>query len=123
VHHTQAFRSQLNPGYSPLLQTILERYTPILCSATSHVSNYEQEVFTGKLPYSSCNDGKVAFNICNGILPARPFDKIKDHDSGNQTWELLLKCWGRTPKSRPSALRVRESVSPSLIVYFDLCVY
>ncbi|CAE6507703.1 unnamed protein product [Rhizoctonia solani] len=70
------------------------------------------EIFSGHVPYyPQCQkDFQVIAKLQQGILPARPTEHLKDDARGNQTWELLVRCWNRKSDDRPTAKEVLESL-------------
>ncbi|KEP46454.1 tyrosine kinase family catalytic domain protein, partial [Rhizoctonia solani 123E] len=65
------------------------------------------EVFTGEVPYPQCRmDFSVITTVTRGTLPTRPTDRLKNDKQGNLVWKLMLKCWSRDVRKRPSAGQV-----------------
>ncbi|ELU40226.1 Vegetative incompatibility protein [Rhizoctonia solani AG-1 IA] len=78
------------------------------------------EIITGEVPYSQCQrDYQVITKVLQGTLPERPTEQLKEDSSGNQIWELLLKCWDRDPDARKSAKEVAEFLASVQTVKAD----
>ncbi|CAE7167718.1 unnamed protein product [Rhizoctonia solani] len=61
------------------------------------------EVFAGHAPYPDCrSDISVIRAVDRGTLPARP-TQLGNNQKDDKMWQLLVRCWSRSPKDRPSA--------------------
>ncbi|CAE7167722.1 unnamed protein product [Rhizoctonia solani] len=61
------------------------------------------EIFTGQPPYPDYrSDISVIKAIERGTTPARP-TKLENNQKDDNMWQLLVRCWSRTPNDRPSA--------------------
>ncbi|CAE7081034.1 unnamed protein product, partial [Rhizoctonia solani] len=61
------------------------------------------EIFTGQVPYLNCrSDISVIKTVERGTLPTRPTKLGSDHN-GDKMWQLLVRCWSRNPRERPSS--------------------
>ncbi|KAG9127448.1 hypothetical protein FRC07_013631 [Ceratobasidium sp. 392] len=75
------------------------------------------EILTGEAPYSQYpNEFACLRAALDGKLPDRPLKQIPvDGDWGNMVWALLINCWKREPKERPTAEHVHKNLKPSNI--------
>ncbi|CAE6469763.1 unnamed protein product [Rhizoctonia solani] len=65
------------------------------------------EIFTRDVPYPDCrSDFSVITRVTQGTLPTRPIKQLKNDHQGDLMWQLLLDCWRRTPRERPSSRKV-----------------
>ncbi|KAF8606347.1 kinase-like protein [Ceratobasidium sp. AG-I] len=69
------------------------------------------EIITGCAPYAGWGDMAVMHKIIQGIIPERPENHLpRTCKAGEVVWELLKQCWARSPKSRPTAINVRDTL-------------
>lgn len=70
------------------------------------------EILTGKQPYSDCvRDAYVIHYLTNYILPSRPTEDIFiSRGLDDLMWKVMLSCWGRDPRDRPSMAEVKRDV-------------
>ncbi|KDN33197.1 hypothetical protein RSAG8_13714, partial [Rhizoctonia solani AG-8 WAC10335] len=69
------------------------------------------EIFTGEVPYPECRqDFTVIKTVERGTLPTRPLERIKEDQRGNMMWQLLLECWSRNLRERPSSGQVFDTL-------------
>ncbi|EUC58963.1 tyrosine kinase family catalytic domain protein [Rhizoctonia solani AG-3 Rhs1AP] len=94
----------------------------ILCEEvtkrTTHSDVYAlgMEIFTGDVPYPDCRlDFSVIMRVTQGTLPTRPIKQLKKGHQGDLMWQLLLDCWRRTPRERPSSRKVASTVCRSAL--------
>ncbi|KII88779.1 hypothetical protein PLICRDRAFT_42015 [Plicaturopsis crispa FD-325 SS-3] len=65
------------------------------------------EVMTGQAPFPNINrDITVAFELVRGRLPDRP--NVKGLSDG--LWDLMMHCWNKNPKERPSMTDIRLAI-------------
>ncbi|CAE6507503.1 unnamed protein product [Rhizoctonia solani] len=70
-----------------------------------------QEVMTGQLPYYGKSDVLVILLVVQKREPPERPESIPDgHETMDNLWELLLRCWSFEPTARPSAAGVAEAV-------------
>ncbi|KAG9127217.1 hypothetical protein FRC07_000135 [Ceratobasidium sp. 392] len=69
------------------------------------------EILTGEAPYSQYPNEFTCLRVAlDGKLPDRPLKQIPaDGDWGNMVWTLLISCWKREPKERPTAEQVHKN--------------
>ncbi|CAE6538147.1 unnamed protein product [Rhizoctonia solani] len=85
-------------------------------NAASVVDFSVQEIFTGDVPYPDCRlDFSVIMRVTQGTLPTRPIKQLKKGHQGDLMWQLLLDCWRRTPRERPSSRKVASTVCRSAL--------
>ncbi|CAE7173003.1 unnamed protein product, partial [Rhizoctonia solani] len=59
------------------------------------------EIFTGQVPYPDCrSDISVIRAVERKTLPTRP-TKLGNDRKGDKMWQLLMRCWSRSPAERP----------------------
>ncbi|CAE6399658.1 unnamed protein product [Rhizoctonia solani] len=69
------------------------------------------EVMTGQLPYYGKSDVLVILLVVQKREPPERPESIPDgHETMDNLWELLLRCWSFEPTARPSAAGVAEAV-------------
>ncbi|CAE6412289.1 unnamed protein product, partial [Rhizoctonia solani] len=67
------------------------------------------EIITGAVPYAGFSDVTVFAKVMNNIHPSRPEHCIPSGSSqADFLWMLLMTCWARSPRDRPSAANVGD---------------
>ncbi|CAE6522922.1 unnamed protein product [Rhizoctonia solani] len=67
------------------------------------------ELFSNEVPYSGASELRAISLIGNGRIPDQPSTFISIKPGFRQIlWGMLLSCWQRDPKDRPSANVVRD---------------
>ncbi|KAL5633995.1 hypothetical protein ACGC1H_005991 [Rhizoctonia solani] len=70
------------------------------------------ELFSNEVPYQGMSELRTIAFIGDGKIPERPNNLISIKPGFKQIlWGLLLSCWQRVPKDRPSANVVRDILS------------
>ena len=64
------------------------------------------QILTGVMPHYELHEPNSAPAMMVGELPIRPHGLIDD-----PVWELLEKCWSRTPRDRPQINKVHDALS------------
>jgi son of sevenless-like protein len=63
------------------------------------------ELTTGQRPYSDIiQDIAVVICLSKGQLPSRP---AVAHDLADELWAVMMKCWNKSPESRPSMTSIK----------------
>jgi hypothetical protein len=83
-----------------------------------------QEVMTGKVPFSGKSDHSVMHLVTvKKEHPERPENHIPSSSrDGDKLWDLLLACWSFSPEVRPSAAAVAKVVSMTIALHVGLTV-
>ncbi|KEP47259.1 tyrosine kinase catalytic domain protein [Rhizoctonia solani 123E] len=69
------------------------------------------EILTGAVPYAGFSDVTVFAKVMNNIHPSRPEHCIPSGSSqADFLWMLLMTCWARSPRDRPSAANVGDQM-------------
>ncbi|CAE6511723.1 unnamed protein product [Rhizoctonia solani] len=77
------------------------------------------EIFTGDVPYPNCRtEIGIIRTVERGTLPDRPTPYLGNDRKGDMMWHLLLSCWRREVRERPSSGEVFDTVSCYLIEGF-----
>ncbi|KAH7322185.1 kinase-like domain-containing protein [Rhizoctonia solani] len=80
-------------------------------SEKSDVYALGMEVMTSQLPYYGKSDVLVILLVVQKREPPERPETIPDgHETMDNTWELLLRCWSFESTARPSATDVAEAV-------------
>ena len=66
------------------------------------------EVLAGKPPFASTPPMSALHDIACGVYPERPEREEGKQLITDDLWEMLLQCWAKDPKSRPSIKDVDE---------------
>ena len=86
------------------------------CEGLAQVRFLLTQVFTGASPFGNLEPIMVMAAIIRGGRPQRP-----NHPGiSDSLWELIQRCWDRSPSKRPEASEVSE-VLPALSIFRSLC--
>ena len=68
------------------------------------------EIFTDNVPFSHVsNEAFIPLVIRDGPLPTRP-EHANTRGLSDAMWNLVIQCWQREPKSRPSMSEIRGTI-------------
>ncbi|KAG9125077.1 hypothetical protein FRC07_009066 [Ceratobasidium sp. 392] len=71
------------------------------------------EILTGLIPFEGKSEIQAMTAILNNKHPAQPQESIPSSSKqGDIMWALLVRCWDSKPKTRPTAVEVRDQVIP-----------
>lgn len=69
------------------------------------------ELMTGQQPFNDINgDMTVIIALSKWQLPPRPGSLASSRGLTDDLWALLLKCWNKDPKSRPTMSCIRTDM-------------
>ncbi|CAE6446776.1 unnamed protein product, partial [Rhizoctonia solani] len=106
--HSLVFLANSNPWQGAFRWTAPEVFREELQQQTTQMDVYALgmtmlEIFTGQAPYSDCrSDISVIKAVERGTLPTRP-TQLGNNTKDDNMWQLLVRCWSRSPSERPSA--------------------
>lgn len=69
---------------------------------------------TGRPPYANKTDHAIVFQVTiKKCPPDRPdfSQTLPNKGAEDKLWELLVKCWTHAPGDRPTAMKVKDTVS------------
>src|SRR5579872_1837254 len=63
-------------------------------------------------PFKDYAPHAVVAKIVNGLRPSWPTD---NELMTNEIWDLMVRCWGKAPQSRPEMSIVLQELAPMLL--------
>lgn len=106
------------------MQTMLVRntLTPLFVNIHCFASN--QELLTGKQPFSDFKkEPAVIHALGKGERPRRPKRILDQSARGARFWDILQKCWAQSPADRPTANEVATLVREFVISPFSSSLF